>query len=107
MMYILELIVIVVSNFLFSISRTYSTRVISEGKIRQVVISSVIVKGLWLISTSLAVKSVLSLDLLPTMLYLISGVYGDYIAMKFKTDKIEKWVETLLIGGEENNQEKP
>jgi len=75
-------LIIFVSNLLFSISRTYSTICIADRNIKRFMVTSFFVKVLWLISTSLAVKSTLDQDFMGVIVYICSGLMGDYIAMK-------------------------
>ena len=74
--------IIFMFNMAFSISRVYSTRVISREMVKEAVIVGFVVKSLWVVSTSLGVNGFLTGDWIGVGLYVLGGVIGDYIGMK-------------------------
>ena len=79
-----EYILLIVSNLIFQSSRTWNTRAIAKEDTLKVVLSSVVVKISWIISSAIAINSILEGDFLLTSTYIITGVLGDYIGMKIK-----------------------
>lgn len=84
----MEKIILVLSQLLFSYSRTINVIHNSKGLIIPSLISGFVVKVTWLISTYLGVNSLITKDYFSVVLYLLAGVLGDYLALKFrKNDK--------------------
>lgn len=80
----IEYTLLITTNLIFHSSRTYNTRAIVNKDIFTVLWSSFIVKVSWIISTSIGVKSFLDLDIYLICTYILTGLLGDFIGMKFK-----------------------
>lgn len=76
------ILIVSITNLLFSIARTYNTRCVAKEQIGKVMISALFVKVLWVISTSIAVDAAIKMDVAVVSAYIASGLIGDYIAMK-------------------------
>jgi hypothetical protein len=47
-------------------------------------VTSFLIKGTWLISSAIGVKSVLDGDITTALVYISSAMFGDYVALKMK-----------------------
>lgn len=79
-----EIILLVVSQLVFSFSRTLNVRYTAKEKLVMGVITSTLIKLTWLVSSSIGVKSVLDGDWIICCLYVVSGLVGDYLSFKVK-----------------------
>jgi hypothetical protein len=80
----MNIILLIVSQFLFGLSRTLNVKYISKGNITMSMVTSFLIKGTWLISSAIGVKSVLDGDITTALVYISSAMFGDYVALKMK-----------------------
>tara|TARA_R110000772_G_scaffold107132_1_gene209324 strand:+ start:257 stop:505 length:249 start_codon:yes stop_codon:yes gene_type:complete len=80
----METIILIVSQILFSLSRTLNVRYVSKGKMISTLVAGFIVKITWLISSAIGINSVINQNWKNVLIYLLSGLIGDYLAMKIK-----------------------
>lgn len=78
----MQIAIIFISNLAFSVSRVYSTRVISKEMVKEAVLVGLVVKTLWIVSTSLGINSFLNENVLGVVAYIVGGAIGDYIGMR-------------------------
>lgn len=69
---------------MFSFSRTINVRYTAKENIKMGVITSTIVKITWLVSSSIGIDSMIKLDYFMIILYIVSGIIGDYLSFKIK-----------------------
>ena len=69
-------------QFLFQMSRTFSTRLISRDHMFGTMIMTFVIQALWLITTAIGVKAVFEVDWYVISSYMIGGLIGAYLAMK-------------------------
>ena len=81
---ITELLTLFASQLVFTFSRTMSVRYTAMGRVWGVIISGVFIKGTWLISSYIGVKAMFDKDPVMIIAYVLSGVVGEYIAMRIK-----------------------
>lgn len=86
----MELIILFISQLVFSFSRTLNVRYTAKENVLKSIITSVFIKITWLISSSLGVKGVLDGDYLLIFVYIISGILGDYLSFKIKINENSK-----------------
>jgi len=80
----MELIGLIISQFVFSFSRTLNVRYTANENILMGIITSTLIKLTWLVSSSIGVKSVIDGDIKMCIAYVISGLIGDYLSYKIK-----------------------
>lgn len=80
----MELISLIISQFVFSFSRTLNVRYTAKENVLMGVITSTLIKLTWLISSSIGVKSVIDGNIIMCFAYVISGLIGDYLSYKIK-----------------------
>lgn len=91
-----DIIILAVSQVVFGWSRTKNVQHIASKNIIGALITSTITKTAWLITTFLGLKGISEQDWTLTILWLISGVFGDYLAMiNFKKDVIQTRSESI------------
>ena len=78
----IEVIALVLSNLVFQTSRTFNTRAIAREDTITVIWSSLVVKTSWMISTAIGIKGMFDGDIFVIVIYLVTGVLGDFIGMK-------------------------
>lgn len=83
----MEKLILILSQLLFSYSRTVNVVHNSKGLMIPSLVSGTVVKVTWLISTYLGVNSLITKDYLCVVLYLLSGILGDYLALRKRTVK--------------------
>jgi len=80
----MEMMYLIISQFIFSFSRTLNIRYTAKENVLMGIITSTLIKLTWLISTSIGLKSVIEGDILMCIAYIISGLIGDYLSYKIK-----------------------
>lgn len=78
-----EIITLIISQITFSYFRTINTKQNIEGKTKSYLISSIIIKTSVIISTYIGVSSLIDGNYLLTFIYVLSGILGDYLGIKF------------------------
>lgn len=78
------IIALIISQLVFSFSRTINVRYTAKENIKMGVITSTIVKITWLVSSSIGIDSMIKLDYFMIILYIVSGIIGDYLSFKIK-----------------------
>lgn len=86
----MEKIILIVSQLVFSYARTVNVIHNSKGLMIPSLISGTIVKITWLISTTLGVNALITNNYLSIILYLLAGMFGDYLALKSRKKDIQK-----------------
>ena len=79
----MEKLALVLSQLTFSYARTVNVIYNSRSLMIPSLISGIFVKITWLISTYLGVNALITKDYFSVVLYLLAGVLGDYLAIKF------------------------
>lgn len=80
----MELISLIISQFVFSFSRTLNVRYTAKENVLMGIITSTLIKLTWLVSSSIGVKSVIDGDITMCICYIVSGLVGDYLSYKIK-----------------------
>lgn len=80
----MELIILIVSQMIFSFTRTLNVRYTAKDMIFMGILTSTFVKLSWLISASIGVNSIIDKDWTTAIVYIISGLIGDYLSFKIK-----------------------
>jgi hypothetical protein len=80
----MSIIILVISQFMFGLSRTLNVKYISIGNIPLSMLTSFLIKATWLVSSAIGVKSVLDGDFTTALVYIASAMFGDYVALKMK-----------------------
>jgi hypothetical protein len=80
----MEKVVLVLSQLIFSYARTVNVIHNSKSLMIPSLISGTVVKITWLVSTYLGVNSLITKDYTSVVLYLLAGILGDYLAIKFR-----------------------
>ena len=78
------IISLIISQLVFSFSRTINVRYTAKENVRMGVITSTIVKITWLVSSSIGIDSMIKLDYFMIIIYIVSGIIGDYLSFKIK-----------------------
>ena len=80
----MNIITLIISQLLFSFSRTLNVRYSSKDKVLMSVLTGVIIKSTWLLSSYLGINAIINADYLTAFVYVLSGVIGDYLFFKIK-----------------------
>lgn len=80
----MEIIVLTVSQLLFSFSRTLNVRYTSKDKVLMSIVTSTIIKSTWLVSSYLGINAIIKGDYVTAIIYVISGLVGDWLSFKVK-----------------------
>jgi hypothetical protein len=80
----MELLTLITSQILFSLTRTLNIRYVSENNIKLVIMTGIIIKTTWLISSAIGINSVINENWTNAIIYIITGLFGDYLGMKIK-----------------------
>lgn len=81
---IMEVLILIISQITFSFSRTLNVRYTAKENIFMTMLTGVFIKLTWLISSAIGIKSILELDYLTAIIYVASGMLGDYLSFKIK-----------------------
>ena len=74
-------------QFLFQMSRTFSTRLISRDHIIGTMLMTFVIQALWLVTTAIGVKAVFEVNWYIISSYMFGGLVGAYFAMKITLKK--------------------
>lgn len=80
----MEILLVILSQFLFSFCRLLNVRYTAKERIIPTLITSFFVKASWLVSSAIGVKSVLEFDYIVIIAYVLSGLIGEWISFKIK-----------------------
>jgi len=80
----IEYIILITSQIVFSFSRTLNVRYVAKYKITQTLVTGVVIKFTWLISSAIGINALINRDYKTAIIYVISGVFGDYLSFKIK-----------------------
>jgi hypothetical protein len=83
----MDKVILIISQLVFSYFRTTNVIHNSKGLILKSIFSGTMVKVSWLVSTYLGVNSLITKDYFMIVLYLISGVAGDYLGLLTNKNK--------------------
>jgi len=75
---------LIISQIVFSFSRTLNVRYTAKERITQTIISGVVIKLSWLVSSAIGINALINQDYLTATIYVVSGVLGDYLSFKIK-----------------------
>lgn len=81
---IMEIVLVILSQFIFSFCRLLNVRYTSKERIIPTLITSFFVKASWLVGSAIGVKSVLEFDYIVIIAYVLSGLIGEWISFKIK-----------------------
>lgn len=79
-----DLIIISVTQILFSVFRNLNFIYLSKGKIFMTAFTSLLLKAVILYSTFVGVEAIINKDYVKISVYIISGVVGDLLTFKLK-----------------------
>ena len=79
-----EYLVLIVSQITFSFSRTLNVRYTSKEKVIHALITGVVIKVSWLISSFIGISALIKEDYTTAVIYVLSGIIGDYLSFKIK-----------------------
>lgn len=80
----MEILLVILSQFLFSFCRLLNVRYTAKERIIPTLITSFFVKASWLVGSAIGVKSVLEFDYIVIIAYVLSGLIGEWISFKIK-----------------------
>ena len=83
------MLTIFVLQLLFQLFRVLSTRFVVNGSILATSVTTLILQALWLITTAIGVQAVVSTDWKTIAGYMIGGVIGNVIAMKYNIKELK------------------
>ena len=75
-------LMVIISQLLFSFMRVLNIKYITNGNIKMTLLTSFMIKKTALIGIYFSITSLINLDYKITIVYLISGITGEYIALK-------------------------
>ncbi len=76
--------VLILSQAAFSFFRTLNVRYTAKDNIPLAIATGAVVKLSWLISAAIGVNSIIKHDWVTAVIYVVSGVAGDYMSFKIK-----------------------
>jgi hypothetical protein len=79
-----EIICLTISQFIFSFSRTLNVRYTAKENVTMGIITSTLIKLTWLFSSAIGIESVINGDFIMCIVYIVSGLIGDYLSYKIK-----------------------
>ena len=77
-------LILIISQIVFSFSRTLNVRYTAKEKITHTLITGVVIKLTWLVSSAIGINALINQDYTTAIIYVISGVLGDYLSFKIK-----------------------
>jgi hypothetical protein len=80
----METIALIVSQFAFGLFRTLNVKQVAGGKVAMAMVSGLMVKATWLVSSAIGVNAVIGQDWSTACIYILSALGGDYLALKLK-----------------------
>jgi hypothetical protein len=80
----MKLILLILSQTAFSFFRTLNVRYTAKDNIPMTLTTGAVVKLSWLISAAIGVNSIIEHDWTTAVIYVISGVAGDYLSFKIR-----------------------
>jgi uncharacterized protein YebE (UPF0316 family) len=80
----LSAIIVFITQIVFLCFRTLNVQYTAEHKIWPAIFTGNMVGISWLISVSIGVKSIMALEILPIIAFLVGGSIGTYLGFKFK-----------------------
>jgi len=83
----MTIILVIISQFLFSFCRLLNIRYTAKDKILPSILTSFIVKLSWLVSAAIGIKSVYEYDYVVIIIYILSGLIGEWISFKIKINE--------------------
>lgn len=80
----MRIVTLILSQAAFSFFRTLNVRYTAKDNIPMTLATGAVVKLSWLVSAAIGVNSIIERDWLTAVIYVISGVAGDYLSFKIK-----------------------
>ena len=77
-------IILITSQIIFSFSRTLNVRYTAKEKIVQTLATGIVIKITWLVSSAIGINALINQDYITAIIYIVSGVLGDYLSFKIK-----------------------
>jgi len=80
----MELTILIISQLVFSFCRTLNVRYASKDMVLMSIITGLVIKTSWLISSFIGINAIINTDYTLAFFYVVSGVTGDYLSFKIK-----------------------
>lgn len=80
----MEKSILIISQLSFSFFRTLNVRYTSKDKVFMSILTGLIVKSSWLISSYIGINAIINKEYFTALLYILSGILGDYLSFKIK-----------------------
>jgi predicted small integral membrane protein len=80
----MTILIVIITQFLFSFCRLLNIRYTAKDKIALSLLTSFVVKLSWLVSASIGIKSIYEYDYVIIIVYILSGLIGEYISFLIK-----------------------
>jgi len=80
----MEIVILIISQLVFSFMRNLNVRYTSRDKVVMSLITSMAVKIAWLFILYIGVKSMIDRDYITIIVFIVSGVCGDFLSFKIK-----------------------
>lgn len=77
-------LILIISQIVFSFSRTLNVRYTAKERILQTLVTSGVIKVSWLVSSTIGIKALINQDYTTATIYVLSGLIGDYLSFKIK-----------------------
>lgn len=78
----MEYLLLSISQFGFSFTRTLNVRYTSKDMVVHTIITSVFIKIFWLYSSYAGINAIIKQDIIMICIYVLTGVLGDYLSFK-------------------------
>jgi len=79
-----EIIILIISQIVFSFVRNLNVRYTAKDSVSMALFTSAITKVVWIVTLSIGIKAFINEDWLVVLVFVISGVFGDYLSFKVK-----------------------
>lgn len=79
-----EIIILIISQIVFSFSRNLNVRYTSRDSVLMALISSVVTKVVWLVVIYIGVNAIMMENYFTVAVFIVSGVFGDWLSFKVK-----------------------
>lgn len=76
-----DIIVLIISQIAFGWGRTKNVQYIAQKHVVYALLTSTLTKASWLLTTFLGLKGLYESDWVLTVIWLLAGILGDYLAM--------------------------
>ena len=83
-MIITKYLILIISQIVFSFSRTLNVRYTAKERIAQTLVTGGVIKIAWLVSSAIGINALINQDYITALIYVLSGLIGDYLSFKIK-----------------------